>query len=269
MVSGLPDGLEIAGLVGKTHDAVGVGDINPFRIVARKECDAERFVQPAGIDLAGGRFRGAIGRAQHSDLSSIGLGDEDVAIGRDPHLARPVQPFGEQRNLETIGYLRNGLGRAGDHMRNVGRRRRRAGLGQVFRLDQSTHAGRTGAPVAERGAAGQQLRFGRGMTGAANDACQCQPVQHTNGENHQNNPMHRHTRSAQPMKMLEDRSPDRYGRRGNRDHIWIIGPRGQRPHRAKPTMRRGVSGPAPPRAIPAYRDARARRTKRRSASVRR
>ena len=89
--------------IGKAHHAIGVGDINPFGFTrARKEGDAKRLMQAAGIDLGRRRLLRAIGRAQHLDPAGAGLRDEDIAVRRHAHDARPAQPLGKQIDRKTI-----------------------------------------------------------------------------------------------------------------------------------------------------------------------
>src|SRR3954464_14970096 len=83
--------LEIAGLIGKADDAVGVGDIDPLRIVAvREEGDAERLPQSRSEDLIGRGFAAFAG-AQYADGARARLRGEDIAVRRNAHDARGAQ----------------------------------------------------------------------------------------------------------------------------------------------------------------------------------
>ena len=77
----------IAGMVGKANDAVGVGDIDPLRIVAgRKERNAERPIESACENLVRGGLCRVIGGAEHADPTGARFGHEDVAIRREAGL---------------------------------------------------------------------------------------------------------------------------------------------------------------------------------------
>ena len=182
--------LEVARVIGKANNAVGVRDIDPFGSVAREERDAKGLIEAARVNLAGrGFMRLAIGRAQNPDTSGAGFRDEDVAIGRHAHLARSAQALGEQRDLEAGGHLRERSLRTRHHMRHVGGGGRCSRLRQVFRPDQPAHAGSVGAPVAERGVAGQRRRLRHRLldeagANGADGECEGQPVQRAMAENH-------------------------------------------------------------------------------------
>src|ERR1700749_4318223 len=93
-------------MIGKAHDAVGVGDIDPLRIVAiRKEGDAERLTQGGRIHLVHRGTRRTVGGTKHPDSPGTSLRDEDVAIRRDADDARPAQSLREQFALEPRGNL--------------------------------------------------------------------------------------------------------------------------------------------------------------------
>jgi hypothetical protein len=98
-------------MIGKPHDAVGVGDIDPLRVVAaRKEGDAEGMAETACKCLVGTGFRSAIGGPQNADAAGTGFGDKNIAVRRDADDARTSQALREQLNLEPGRRLRLGAG---------------------------------------------------------------------------------------------------------------------------------------------------------------
>ena len=95
---------KVARVIGKTDDAVGVGDIDPLRVVAvRKQRDPKRLVEAFGKDLVFGRFRGAVSGPQHADVTGFGFRDKDIAVRRHTQLARIVEALREQSDLEAVG----------------------------------------------------------------------------------------------------------------------------------------------------------------------
>src|SRR6185369_12740559 len=83
--------LQVTIAIGKAHDAVAVGDINPLRVLARRvEGDAVGLVEIAGKYAVLRRLRAALGKAIDADLVGFAVGDEQVAIWRGAHDARIV-----------------------------------------------------------------------------------------------------------------------------------------------------------------------------------
>ena len=142
--------------VGETQNTVGLGDIDVMRLWAgRVEGDAERLVEAMGEGLDRSGMRRAIGGTHHADQSGRGLGQEHVAVRRDPQDPRVVESVGEQVDPKPRRCRGNPVGGAIHDARGIagraGReRRRQVGLG-----DAVADAGRVTTPIPEGLAAGQ------------------------------------------------------------------------------------------------------------------
>src|SRR6202007_2214464 len=101
-------------MIGKAHDVVGVGDIDPARVVAGIERNAEGAVEVAGEYHVFGRLRGIVGAAQDANAARMGFRDKDIAVRGDADDAGTAQVRGERCDLETWRDLRRGGGRLGD-----------------------------------------------------------------------------------------------------------------------------------------------------------
>ena len=96
------------------------GDINVVRLGSgRIEGDAERLVEAMGEGLDRSGMRRPIGGAHHADKAGRGLGQEHVAVRRDPQDARVVEALGEQIDAKPRGRRRNPVG-GGDPRREGG-----------------------------------------------------------------------------------------------------------------------------------------------------
>jgi hypothetical protein len=83
-----PRGYEISGLVGESDDRVGIADVDPLRVGEGIERDAERKVEASGE--CGNLLGSAVGAyaAEDEDLVAVGVGEENVAVGRGAKEAR-------------------------------------------------------------------------------------------------------------------------------------------------------------------------------------
>ena len=165
-------GLQIAAAIGKAHDAVGVGDIDPLRVVAaRKERDAERAVKAAGEDFVA--CRALPHRRRHEER---GCGRRCVSatkispFGATRMMRGPLKPSANNSILKPGRDLRRSAGRPRHDTRETCRRRRRAGFGQILRPDQADRAGLVGLPAAEG-----VLAFARGRLGGRRAAQTTRP----------------------------------------------------------------------------------------------
>jgi hypothetical protein len=148
---GLACRLCIASLVGKANDAVGIGDVNPLRIIpAREKSNSKGPVEAARVNLVPGKLCACLSETQDANSSGLGFRNEDIAVGRHPHLARSVQAFGEKFNFEPSGHLWCGSRRTRDHAREIGGGGRRPRPRQILRSDDPDEAWFVGTPVAKR-----------------------------------------------------------------------------------------------------------------------
>src|SRR5436190_22064208 len=80
--------LQVAIVIGKALNGIGVSDVNPLRIGARRiKCDAKRLAQPGsecGCLLGLAVFSDA---AENLNLSALALRDKNIPIGSGSHFA--------------------------------------------------------------------------------------------------------------------------------------------------------------------------------------
>ena len=158
---GLAPRLQVARAIGKAHDRIDIGHIDPLRIGGRVEGDAEGAVELVGENFRlGGGGRTVLG-PQDADAIGVGLGHEHVAVGGGAHQARRIQ-LSVGLDGEAGKGLEAGVSRLGDHGGHGRRHRGGHGRGHVRRRDLAHHAGRIGAEVAVSGRARALLRQGRG-----------------------------------------------------------------------------------------------------------
>ena len=149
---------QIAVSVGKADHRVGVGDVDPARLRARRiKGDAEVAAQAGGEQRAHLRLAVAIGVAQDLHLPRPRLGHEHVAVWRGDDDARVFQIGGVLLDREAARRFGPGSLRASNDARPVVHRGRVIGSGQIGDGDAPPHAGRVGGPVAQRRPAGQRL----------------------------------------------------------------------------------------------------------------
>src|SRR6185437_2818803 len=95
-------GVQIASTIGKAHDAVGVSDIDPLRVVAaRKKRNPERRAKTVGEYFVGRGLYRAVGGTENADTAGARFGHEDIAVGRNADDARAAQALREQFDLEA------------------------------------------------------------------------------------------------------------------------------------------------------------------------
>ena len=163
-----PARLQIAAGVGEADHRVGVGDVDPLRIDQRIEGDPERPVQTLGEGLHLRGLASPVRGAQHDDAARLALGDEDVAIGRNPKQPRRLQ-LGERRHRETRQGLQLGASRPGHHRWQPETRLRRHVLRHVGEGDLTRHPRRVAPPIAVGGGAGDRGRNRRPGQSADNE----------------------------------------------------------------------------------------------------
>jgi hypothetical protein len=96
---------EIAIAIRKSNHAVGIGDVQEFRLVTwRIKSDSKRLVQiPFGEDFIGVGPAALLCIAQYPNLIGATFHDKDVAIGRGEQKTRVAKTAGVQVDLETRG----------------------------------------------------------------------------------------------------------------------------------------------------------------------
>ena len=173
-------GLEVAALIRKTDDRVGVGDIDKARIGAgRIKGDAEGLAQVVGKD-GGAVHLSVLALTQHLHPASSAFGHEQVAVGRSDNLARVGQSLGQQVHRKAGWHLGPSAGWALYQMWSVVAGGGGVGRGQVRDRDQTAHARGVGGPIAHSGLACAQLARRLTWLGRAQDASQ----QHNRTSNH-------------------------------------------------------------------------------------
>ncbi len=149
---------QVAGLVGIAQHVAFGRDIDIFGVGPRREGDAVGPVlQPLGESARRGCRIGAGGGADHADALAVALGEEDVAVGGEPHLPRAAEPGEElgdgeprrQRQLRVRG-LRHQLRHVAGGFRRIGRR-------QVGGVDEPRHPRRRFGVIAIGRGAGEHL----------------------------------------------------------------------------------------------------------------
>jgi hypothetical protein len=105
---GLSRCFDVALVVRKANDIVGVGDVNPSGIVTVWEKrNSEGPVETAYINLACRRSWVSVRRSQDTNSSGPGFRDENVTVWRHLHLTRSAQSLGEQFHSKSGGDLRH------------------------------------------------------------------------------------------------------------------------------------------------------------------
>ncbi len=147
---------QIAGLVGKADDGVGVADVDPLGIrSAGIEGDAEGKVEAVGEGRDRLRLAIRADAAQNPDLVAVRVRQEDVAVGRGAHQTRLAEALRIHLHLEAFGRdgpctlgPRNHAGTVVDRL--IGLR-----LGKVGHSDLAADAGMLLGVVGEGGLAGK------------------------------------------------------------------------------------------------------------------
>ena len=110
--------LALVVLVASLAYGVAVGDVHPLRIrPCRVERDSERFVQATGECARAVGLRHGITGTQYNDTSGSRLGDEEIAIGRDPDHARALEASRETAHRKSGRDLQCRPVRRVDHAR--------------------------------------------------------------------------------------------------------------------------------------------------------
>jgi hypothetical protein len=169
-------GLQVAVTVRKSHHAVGIGDIDPCRLVGGIKSDAVGLVQAAGEDALLGGPGAARRQPVDAQLIGAGIGDEQVAVGRHAHGARVADAGGDQLGREARRQMKLHVARHLRALGAVGGRLRRRRLLKVLRRYQPHDARPVGAPIAERLLSlqhrlGGEGGGGKGQDGGAKRAC--------------------------------------------------------------------------------------------------
>ncbi len=164
----LGPGRQVAVVVRKADDAVGVAHIEPLRIgPGGIESDAEGLAQVGreNRDLSGLAVRAHA--TEDLDLAGGAFGQEQVAVGRRAQQARIVEVCRVKRHLEAFGRDGPGVGGPGNNggtvvHRLLRRRARQVGHGQV-----AADAGRLVSRVGVGGLAGENGVLWRFFLGLA------------------------------------------------------------------------------------------------------
>ncbi len=152
---------DVAVLVRQPHHRVGVGDVDPPRIVARRiERDAERLVEALREHARPRRLAAGEQATDDAQLAGVALDDERVAVGRDANQARTIQTVGVEIDPESGRRLRPGGLRPLDDLGRVVGRLRRARRGQIGGGDLDALSRTLAGVVGERARPGG-LRRGR------------------------------------------------------------------------------------------------------------
>ena len=99
--------------------------------------------------------------AENPDFAGLAFGQKDVAVGRGAQQAGIVEAGGVEVDLEALGRLGPGIGRAGDHAGSVVDGLVGRGSGQVGGGKMAADAGRLMRRVGKGGLAGEHLVLGR------------------------------------------------------------------------------------------------------------
>jgi hypothetical protein len=153
---GFGRGFEVAAFVREANDAVGVGDIDPLRIVGGMEGDAVGLVQSVGKDGVLRRLRAALFKTVDRHLIGAGFGDEYVAIRGHAHDTRPAEAGSDHVCGKALWQLGADIFRRADPPRAVGGGLCRKGSGKVLRREMPSNARPVVPPAAERRFAGQR-----------------------------------------------------------------------------------------------------------------
>ena len=141
--------LGVVGLIRKPDDRVGVGDVDPTRILPRRvERDAERLLQALGEDLHELRLSVAVRIPEDTHAPCGRLDDEQIAVRRRTRHARVRQPGREELDAEAVGHARRRALGTRDDARAVVDGVRGVRDRQIGSRELATHAGRIRRPVA-------------------------------------------------------------------------------------------------------------------------
>ena len=142
---------QITVLIGEAHHRIGVADIDPLRIGARRiEVDPERPLQARGE--RGRLFRLAVGgdAAEHADFAQLAFRDEKITIRRSADKPRLIEAGCVQFDLESRGNFWPGVFRACHHLRAIASRCRCERSGQILKCDLASRAGLLKTVVGKR-----------------------------------------------------------------------------------------------------------------------
>ncbi len=139
--------LRVAGAIGKAQHLTLGRDIDETRCrPGRIEGDAIGTIGEIGGENSG--RRAGVRGAKDAQARGTALGEEDVAIGRHPHLSRRVEAGNERRDGEARRQPQPRSGGARHQVRAIRRRMGDIGRGHVGWPDQPHHSRRRCAPVA-------------------------------------------------------------------------------------------------------------------------
>ncbi len=150
--------LKITVTVGKSHDAVGIGDIEKLRIRSGGIKRKTEWLRQAGCEfLIDVGTSVSVGIAQHADRARGALRHKDVAVRGRAQISRVIKLAREEIHIETFWHTGFGAFRGGDNLRRVESRRRRIVRWQIREHDLMPHTGGVRLPVARLTLTSQRL----------------------------------------------------------------------------------------------------------------
>ena len=122
---------QVSADIREANHGIRVADVNVLGIVRGIKSDAEGLAETRGE--SGNLLRATVGieSAKDLDLSSLTVGEKDIAVGCGTDETRIFEAVSVKRDFESVGRLRQGSGRTGDDVGSVVDGFGSEGLGEI------------------------------------------------------------------------------------------------------------------------------------------